>query len=698
MRRKIAIYVLPMLILGILAFTIYSSGKKEKVLMEILTKSLDKGHFEAMKVDKNMSEKVYKLYLESLDYSKRYLIKDDIEKLEKYKYKLDEEIKVPKFDFFDMSVQMINQRIKETESIYQEILDKPFDFEKNETFETDPAKMDFPKNEKERVERWRQLLKYQTMVKLNDLLTIQENAVKDKDTTYKVQDFKELEIKAREKVKTDYKELYRRLYQIDEKDRLDAYINAYIGSYDPHSEYMQPKEKETFDMRMSGQLEGIGAQLIDQNGYIKVASIIPGSPSWKQGELKAGDIILKVAQANAEPKSIVDMRIDDAVQLIRGKKGTEVRLTIKKPDASIKEIKIIRDIVIIEETFAKSAIIKLQGSSKRYGYIYLPSFYVDFNDRNGRHCSTDVDIEIEKLKKDDIDGIILDLRNNGGGSLPDVVDMTGLFIKDGPVVQVKSRGGAPYILKDNDSRIQYDGELLIMVNTLSASASEIMAAAMQDYGRAIIVGAPTTYGKGTVQRIIDLDEFVSDNYSDVKPLGALRLTTQKFYRINGGATQLKGVVPDVILPDIYGAVDIGEKDLQNVIPWDEIAPVNYSKWALPTSNLTEVKASSEARVNKSSTFQLVKENAQRMLKQKDLTKYSLNLKAYRQEQEKINAEAKKYEKMLEAKTNLDVLSIKEDLVKEASDTNKIASSNNWHAELKKDAYLEEAVNILQDVK
>ncbi len=698
MKRKIIVYVLPVLVLGIFAFTLLSSGKKEKILLEVVSKSLESGHFEAYNVDRNMSDRIYKLYLESLDYSKRYLLKEDVDNLEKYRFKLDEEIKGAKFDFFDLSVKIINQRLKETESIYKEILDKPFDFEKNEMFETDPKKMDFPKNDKERTERWRQLLKYQTMVKLSDLLTIQENAIKDKDTTYKVLDFKELESKAREALKTDYSELYRRLYQVDEKDRLDAYLNSYIGSYDPHSEYMQPKEKETFDINFSGQLEGIGAQLQEQNGYIKVASIVPGSPSWKQGDLKAGDIILKVAQGNAEPLSLVDMRIDDAVQYIRGKKGTEVRLTVKKPDASISVISIIRDIVVLEETYAKSAIVKVNGSSKRYGYIYLPTFYADFNDRNGRRCATDVAFEVEKLKKEDIDGIILDLRNNGGGSLSDVVEMAGLFIKDGPIVQVKSRGGAPYIWKDTDTRIQYDGDLVLMVNTLSASASEILAAAMQDYSRAVVVGAPTTFGKGTVQRIIDLDDFVGDSYSDVKPLGALRLTTQKFYRINGGATQLKGVVPDIILPDVYGAIDIGEKELDNVIPWDEISSVAYKKWSLPATNMLELKGNSEARIAKSSTFQMVKENSERLMKQKGLTKYSLNLKVYRQEQAKLKDEGKKYEKMLEAQTKLETFSLTDDLKKMESDSIKLASAKVWQSDLKKDAYLEEAVFIMQEIK
>jgi carboxyl-terminal processing protease len=492
--------------------------------------------------------------------------------------------------------------------------------------------------------------------------------------------------------------LYRRLYQINEKDRLASYLKAYTESFDPHSEYMPPQEKEDFDIKMTGQLEGIGAQLTEQNGYVKVARIVPGSPSWKQGILKAGDIILKVAQGEGEPLSIVDMRIDDAIQFIRGKKGTEVRLTVKKPDGSIVIVPIIRDIVILEDTYAKSAVIKINNSDKRFGYINLPSYYVDFNNRNARRSATDVALEIDKLKKDGVDGIIVDLRNNLGGSLPDAVEMSGLFIKDGPIVQVKSRDGQPEIWPDQDSRIQYDGDLVIMVNTLSASASEIMAAALQDYGRAVIVGAPTTYGKGTVQTFIELDRFLNNNFAEYRPLGVLKLTIQKFYRVNGGATQLKGVVPDIILPDLYEAIEIGEKDELNAMQWDEIAPCSFNKWPLPVGNMQQIKDLSRERVEKSSTFQLIKQNITRLKTQTKITKYSLNIKEYREQQSKLNAEAKKYDKMFDTETKLSVISLSTDNMAMLNDSIKMTSTNAWHKELAKDAYLEEAVNIIEDMK
>jgi len=699
MNRKIIKYVLPLVLIVFFAFTIYQSGRKEKVLLEVLTQSLEAGHYEGYKIDDMISGRMYAKYIERLDYGKRYFLKKDIEEFEKYKYLLDDEINNKSFEFFNKTVDLLEKRQAEVEGFYTELLAEPFNFDKKEEFETDPDNLKFPKNVKERKERWRKLLKYQTLVKLNNLMTIQENAIADKDTSVKVETFEALELKARKKVQKDYKESFRRLERLNEKDRLSAYLNALVESYDPHSEYMPPKEKKNFDIRMSGQLEGIGASLQEQNdGYIKVVRIIPGSPSWKQGDLKAGDLILKIAQGDAEPLNIVGMRLDDAVQFIRGKKGTEARLTVKKPDGSIVIISIIRDLVELEETFAKSAVLKKEGSDFKTGYIYLPSFYVDFNNRNGRHSSTDVAKELEKLKAENVDGIILDLRNNGGGSLQDVVDMGGLFIKDGPIVQVKGRYGKPYILKDRDPQIQYGGKLIIMVNTLSASASEILAAAMQDYKRAIIVGSPITFGKGTVQKIVGLDQMINNSYNDVKPLGALRLTIQKFYRINGGATQLKGVASDIELPDLYGGIEIGERELDDVIPWDEIDAAKYSTWKNPVKDISTLKTNSTKRISAISDFALVNENSERMKAQKGETIVSLNLKKYRAYQKQLKEEGKRYNNIFKDKTSVTAFSLQEDLTMFKGDSIKIAGAQDWVKTLGKDAYLEETVNIMQEMK
>ncbi len=699
MNRKIIQYILPLGLIIFFAFTIYRVGNKDKVRLEVVAKTLEAGHYEAYKIDDMISSRAYKQYIESLDYGKRYFLKSDIQELEKYKYLIDDEINNLSFEFFDKSVELITGRQNEVENFYKELLEKPFDFKKNEQFESNSDKLDFPKNEKERKNRWRKLLKYQTLVKLNNLLERQENAIADKDTSYKQMPFDSLEAKARKQVAEDYKQMFRRLHQQTDKDRMNAYLNAFVQSYDPHSEYMSPKEKKNFDIRMSGQFEGIGASLQElNNGYIKVARIIPGSASWRQGELKAGDIILKVAQGSEDPISIVGMRLDDAVQYIRGKKGTEVRLTVKKPDNSIVVIPIIRDVVILEETYAKSAILKEENTNFKAGYIYLPSFYVDFSNRNGRHCSKDVEIEINKLKKEGVDGIILDLRYNGGGSLQDVVEMAGLFIDKGPIVQVKGRYGKPYILKDSDPKLQYEGKLIIMVNKLSASASEIMAAAMQDYGRAVIVGSPVTYGKGTVQKIVNLDQMLNRNFDDLKPLGNMRLTIQKFYRINGGATQLKGVKADIILPDIYAGIDIGESELDNVIPWDEIQPAQYTKWKHPVTNLQELKTESIKRISANKDFNLIKQNAQRMKEQKENTLVNLNLEKYRASQKKIKAETKKYENVFKEKTSLRALILSADQKQMQTDSTKKASFKDWTKNLEKDGYLEETVKILEQMK
>jgi len=699
MNKRIIQYVLPLGLIVFFAFTVYHAGNKDKVLLEVVAKTLEAGHYEGYAVDDMISARAYKQYIESLDYGKRYFLKSDIEEFEKYKYLIDDEINNLSFEFYDKSVDVIIKRQAEVEGFYNDLLKQPFNFKKNEQYETDPEKMDFPKNEKERKERWRKMLKYQTLVKLYNLLERQENAIADKDTSYQVMPFDSLEAKARRQVAEDFKQMFRRLHRLNDKDRMNIYLNAFVQSYDPHSEYMSPKEKKNFDIRMSGQFEGIGASLQElNNGYIKVVRIIPGSASWRQGELKAGDIILKVAQGDEDPISIVGMRIDDAVQYIRGKKGTEVRLTVKKPDNSIKVIPIIRDVVILEETYAKSAVLKTENSGFKTGYIYLPSFYVDFKNRNGRHCSKDIEIEIDKLKSEGVDGIILDLRNNGGGSLQDVVDMAGLFIEKGPIVQVKGRYGQPYILKDNDPKLQYDGKLIIMVNKLSASASEIMAAAMQDYGRAVIVGSPVTFGKGTVQKIVNLDQMLNRNYDDLKPLGNMRLTIQKFYRINGGATQLRGVKADIILPDIYAGIDIGESELENVIPWDEIQPAQYKRWNHPVTNLAQLKAESEKRVAVNQEFNLIKENAERMKQQQNETQVSLNLEKYRAYQKERKEEAKKYDKVFDEKTSLNAFILSADKKSMEGDSLKIASFKDWTKKLEKDGYLEETVKIMEGMK
>ena len=471
-------------------------------------------------------------------------------------------------------------------------------------------------------------------------------------------------------------------------------LNGIANTYDPHTEFFPPKEKEEFDVQMTGQFEGIGASLMEKDGFIKVSDIVAGSASYRQGQLKAGDIILKVAQGKDEPVDVANMRFDKVVSMIRGKKGTEVRLTVKKPDASIVIISIIRDKVIIEGTFAHSYI--LNEKDKKVGYILLPGFYFDANRKGGHNCSDDMRKEVLKLKAEKVDGIVIDLRNNGGGSLEEVVKMSGLFIDKGPMVQVRGKGNFNRVLNDNESGTIYDGPLAIMVNTNSASASEILAAAMQDYKRAIIVGGKSTFGKGTVQNFFNLDDALSGNDESMKPLGQVKITLEKFYRISGGSTQLKGVIPDLILPDPYSELETGEKDQDYPMPYDEIQPATYT--TTNSFNLATVLQKSNKRTAKSPTFNLIREEAVRVKSQKDKSEVNLNLEAYRKEQKTKKEENKKFESIATTIAGLDISPTKREESENVGDTTYIAQDRERIKLLKKDNYLYETMQVVEDMK
>jgi len=690
--------IVVLLIFASFLFISYQSSTDElrrELLVKVISFAINSGHYHPGDINDDFSVKAYNLYIERLDYAKRFLLKEDVEKLSKYKKELDDEMKNNDFEFFDISVSILNKRINESESYYKEALEKPFDFETDEYYEFDPDKKDYAANKTELKERWCKSLKYETLTRLNDLIEEQEKAVEKSDTV-QVKSFAELEEEAREKVLKRYDDWFHRISKLDETDRLNLYVNSLVNVFDPHTQYFPPKDKENFDIRFSGQLEGIGAQLTQKNAYIEVIKIIPGSPSWKQGELEVGDYILKVAQGDEEPVDVVDMRLDKAVLLIRGKKGTEARLTIKKLDGTIKEISIIRDVVVLEETYAKSAVIRDDESNRTFGYIKLPSFYIDFNKINGRNCFDDVKKEIEKLKQENVDGIIFDLRDNGGGSLEDVVKIAGLFIEEGPIVQSRGRKGMKKTYKDLDPEIQYGGPLIVMVNAISASASEIFAAAMQDYNRAIVIGGNSTYGKGTVQNFTELDRMVPKKPVDMKPLGALKMTVQKFYRVNGGATQLNGVTPDIILPDYYNYMDFGERDLDNAMPWSEIFPLTYNKWT-PSYDMDYIEEISKKRIKGDSILVLVDENGKRLKNLRDNTEYSLNYENYKSRIEKREKSGEKYERIGKDTLGLTIEILKTDLPGVEADTSKKARTEAWITGLKKDVYLVEAVNILNDI-
>ncbi len=687
---------------------------KDKLLIQLITYVLDNGHFNPQDLNDSFSENVFEDYLNQLDPFKRYFYESDIKEFEAFKTQLDDQIKDYDVAFFNLTHERLLKRIEESKAIYAEILEKPFDFTKDESYTADYEKLDYVKNKREMKERWRQQLKFSTIANYDDLVgernfsvgSIQDtpelddlenrSEVSDKKNKSEIRNKsdKELEEEAREATKRSLDELYDFIDDRQRKDWFAVYINAIVEEFDPHTFYFAPEDKDRFDVAMSGNFEGIGARLQKKMDAIMVNEIISGGPAWRANELEVGDQILKVRQSNEEkPVNIVGMRLDDAIKLIKGPKGTTVVLTLKKVDGTIEDISITRDIVELEETYAKSStVIK---DDKKFGVINLPKFYVDFENYNKRNAASDIKQEIIRLKQEGVEGLVLDLRNNGGGSLQTVVDIAGLFIEEGPVVQVKETGQPKEVLKDRDKSIVWDGPLVILVNELSASASEILAAAMQDYKRAIVIGSKQTYGKGTVQNVLDLNRLVRNNSNG--DLGALKFTTQKFYRVNGGSTQLEGVKSDVVVPDRYSYIDIGEKDQENPLPWDKIDAVDYDVWANYFDYDTTIEKS-KARMAANEQLKLIDANARWVKKIRDRQIYSLNYEDYKKDMELNEEEAKRFEKLSEYKTNLTFSSLPYEVELMDEDSILKEKRDRWHKSLAKDVYIEEALNVLHDLK
>ncbi len=667
---------------------------KDKLLIQIITLALDQLHFEPKTVDDAFSKEIFEDYLEQVDPLKRYFLKSDIDDFKKYETEIDDQLKAYDISFFNAVHERLIKRQEEAKAYYKEILEKPFDFSKDEEYNADYENLEYSKNKKQLKERWRQQLKFNTLSNYETLIEQQENDEAKEDNTEAPKSLTELEeearnetLKALDNYFTDYIE------DMERKDWFAMYVNTIVEEYDPHTSYMAPVDKDRFDQQMSGKLEGIGARLQKKMDYIKIVELISGGPAWRDGQIEVGDVILKVRQGDEkEAVSIVGMRIDDAIKLIKGPKGTDVVLTMKKVDGTIEDIKVTRDLVELEETYAKSSIVK--KDDRIYGVINLPKFYVDFNDYKERNAASDIKLEIERLKEQGIEGLVLDLRNNGGGSLKTVVDMAGLFIEDGPIVQVRETGSQKEVLKDTDRSITWDGPLVIMVNELSASASEILAAAMQDYKRAIIIGSKQTYGKGTVQNVLDLNRMVRN--SSHGDLGALKLTRQKFYRINGGSTQLEGVKSDIAVPDRYSFIDIGERDQENPLPWDKITPVDYDVWDSYFDYDATISKSKQRMAN-NQQLKLIEQSAKWAKKQMDDNTYSLNYKKYKEELKLNEEQAKQFDAISDYKTNLTFNSLPYEQKMFEQDTVLKQKRERWHENLSKDVYVEEALNVLDDL-
>ena len=669
----------------------FENPNKDKLLMQLISYLLEQGHFQPKVFNDEFSLEVYERFLNRIDPYKHYFYKSDIEVFKQYEQQLDDQIQNYEIEFFNIVYEKLTQRINESVDVYNDILSKPFDYEINENFNSESEELDYVSSRNEMYERWRKQLKFTTLSSYHDLLSDQQSKSNNSDLTTKTKEQIEEESRLSTLGNLEQTSIY--FNDLRRDDWLSIYINSIAESFDPHTYYFAPQDKDRFDASMSGKYEGIGARLEKKMNEIRITELISGGSAWRQNKLQVGDIILKVRQEDEnEAVSVLGKRLDDAVKLIKGPKGTSVILTLRRVDGTIEDLKIPRDEIELEETYVKSSILKSDGYI--FGVINLPKFYIDFEDLNSRNATTDLKKEIQRLKSEGMNGLVLDLRNNGGGSLKTVVDIGGLFIDKGPIVQVRSTGYDSKVLRDRDPSIIWDGALVILVNEFSASASEILAAAMQDYKRAVIIGSKQTYGKGTVQNIIDLNKMIKNNTNG--DMGALKFTTQKYYRINGGSTQLEGVKSDIVLPNRYTYMDMGEKDQDNPLPWDEIQPATYKEWE-NSINYEEIIKLSRNRVNNNPTLKLIDESARWIEKNRSKKVFSLNYKTFKNEMIDNERESKKFDSISNYKTDLLFSSLSYEFPLMDRDSVLRDNRNRWHESLSKDIYMEEALNVLKDL-
>ncbi len=690
MKRKLLIaFLVPLIAVASCSFTnrSFENDDRDKLLLDLITYVLERGHYEPKDIDDDFSASVYEDFIDIIDPTKRYFLKSDIEEFEQYRFQIDDQIRNTDISFFNLVYDRLMQRMQEARDLYREVLAQPFDFSEKEAIEIDYEKQAYAANKKELSERWRKQLKYSAIGTYDSKMSLSESGEGERLTVSQAEEA------AREATLKNLDEFYVFVDDLERKDWFVQYLNTIVDEFDPHTYYFAPDDKERFDMSMSGKFEGIGARLQKQPEGAKIVEIISGGPVWRDQRLEVGDEILKVGQPGESPVNIVGMRLDDAIKLIKGPKGTKVDLTVRKVDGTIEEISLTRDVVELEESFAKSATVIKDGY--KYGLINLPKFYVDFDDYSERNAATDVAKEIERLKEEGMQGLILDLRDNGGGSLKTVVEMAGLFIKDGPIVQVRSSANDKEVYDDKDERIQWDGPLVILVNELSASASEILAAAMQDYGRAVIIGSEQTFGKGTVQNVIPLENIVRSN--EHGDLGAIKLTTQKFYRINGGSTQLEGVKSDVVVPDRYSYIDLGERDQANPLQWDKIEPAKYQPWNGYIDFEATIAHSAE-RMKNHPQIALIEENARWLKEQQDETRIPLNYEEYRKTEQENKERSQYFKSMMKYDSHLSFSSLKYEQDLFTQDSVLREKRDRWHQSLAQDVYVEEAINVLEDLK
>ena len=707
-----------------------SKDKKSLLVGNVLKNYLESYHYRPLSVNDELSGKAFKEFIKRVDFGKQFFYSSDIEKLEKYISQMDDQMVSGNHSLATETRNILMTRVKEAETYRQTIFDKIFDFKKKEDLELDPEKKKYVGSEKDFQNHWRKIFKQSVLTRYLSLLEEKKNLEKEneekKNQKKKPEVIKEkvlsknkeaqkkidqdllklsdeaLRKKAKLSISKKYKNLFSRILKENHDDYLEKFFNSISNIFDPHTAYLPPKKKEDFDIDISGSLEGIGAVLQEDGSFIKVVKIVPGGAAWRQKELEVDDVILTVAQETGDAVDLVDMRVEDAVRYIRGPKNTPVKLTVRKVDGTRKLIRIVRDVVHIGASYAKSSVLKFKNGKTKIGYIQVPKFYRDF-DGQGRNASGDVKRELQRLNKVGIDAVILDLRNNGGGALIDAKKMSGLFIKKGPIVQVRNRPGKIEVMSDDDPDVIYNGPLFVMINRFSASASEILAGAMQDYKRAIIIGGEHSHGKGTVQAIYSLNHgpFLS-LFGEM--MGALKLTIQKFYRITGASTQFKGVKPDIIIPDPYDYGKNREQDLDHSLPWDEIPAQKYNEWKQFTYNFVELKKKSKKRVLSDGRFKKIVDSINYLKQRKEDTKISLNLQETIKKEKENELLTKRLKIVVENESIM--VSNYEGSLKDA-DMIKKSDKEKWDQDFKRrkvewvkrlrlDPGIEETMNIVED--
>jgi carboxyl-terminal processing protease len=680
---------------------------------------LEREHVKPHAIDDDVAKKAFALYLDRLDPGKLLLLAPHVEAFGRRATTLDDELRAGDFHTARLASALLASQRKQIAQKVDALLKQPFDFTKDEWLESDPEKREWAKDAPALEDRWRRLLKQQVLERIARMDEIAKALEEKRDPKQAVKGedgddglpvklepppptFEGREAKAREELQKSYAGRFSRMLKPEPLEAAELFLNAFASAYDPHSLYLAPADQENFDIEMSGSLEGIGAVLSEDDHYILVREIVPGGAAWRQGLLEAGDLILAVTQVGGEPVDVADMRINDVVKMIRGPKGTRVTLTVKKPDDRVLSLEITRDVVVVEATYARGAILDLGPKHEPVGYVYLPSFYGNTRSARGqtpeRDATSDVRALLTRFAGKKLGGIVLDLRGNGGGLLDHATGIAGLLVDRGPVVEVQNARGKQQVLGDDEPGVSFEGEVVVLVDRFSASASEILAGALQDYGRALVVGTGPTHGKGTVQALIDLDRVAGPSSM---PLGVAKLTIQQFFLVDGESTQWRGVQPDVVLPDPASHIESGERYLDNAIPFSAVRPLPVKPWPNGHWSKAALAQVSTTRQTAQPVFEKVKARGNYLAERQKQSRIPLAREAWLEQRKKDRKALEDLDlKLEEGDERFSVQAVEyrpdqaDEKVRAAADK-RLAG---WKKTLARDPWLEEALYLLADMQ